>query len=139
MAEGALFHLAGKVLDVLGSFILQELKLASGVKTEIENLTNTVSTIQAVILDAEKKSSHSNQIKDWLRKLKDVLHDADDLLDDFSFEVLRHKVMTGNKTKEVRTFFSSSNQLAFSLKMGHKIKAIRKRLNAIADDKEVPP
>uniref|UniRef100_A0A2N9HI61 Uncharacterized protein n=2 Tax=Fagus sylvatica TaxID=28930 RepID=A0A2N9HI61_FAGSY len=99
-------------------------------KTEIENLRDTVSTIHAVILDAEKKSSHSHQIKDWLRKLKDVLHDADDLLDDFSFEVLRHKVMT---KKQVRLFSSSSNQLAFSLKMGHKIEAIRKRLNAIAD------
>jgi hypothetical protein len=140
MAEGALFHLAGKVLSVLGSlassYALQEAKLALGVKTEIENLTNTVSTIQAVILDAEKQSSHNNQIKDWLTKLEDVLHDADDSLDDFSTEVLRHKVMTGNKmTKEVRTFFSSSNQLAFSLKMGHEIKAIRERLNAFADDK----
>jgi hypothetical protein len=126
MAEGALFDLAGKVLDVPGSFILQELKLASGVETEIESLRDTVSTIHAVILDAEKKSSHSHQIKDWLRKLKDVLHDADDLLDDFYFEVLRHKVMT---KKQVRLFSSSSNLLAFSPKMGHKIEAIRKRLN----------
>ena len=78
MAEGALFDLAGKVLDVLGSIVLQELKLASGVETEIESLRDTVSTIHAVLLDAEKRSSHSHQIEDWLRKLKDVLHDADD-------------------------------------------------------------
>uniref|UniRef100_A0A2N9FMK0 Disease resistance protein RGA3 n=1 Tax=Fagus sylvatica TaxID=28930 RepID=A0A2N9FMK0_FAGSY len=132
MAEGALFDLAGKVVDVLGSFILQELKLASGVKTEIENLRNTVSTIQAVILDAEKQSSHSHQIKDWLTKLKDVLHDADELLDDFSTEVLRHKVMT----KKVHIFSSSSNWLAFSPKIVHEIKAIRERLKAIEKDKE---
>ena len=136
MAEGALFDLAGKVINVLGSLIAQEVKLAFGVKTDIEYLRNTVSTIQAVILDAEKQSSHSHQIKDWLSKLKDVLHDADDLLDDFSTEVLRQKVMSGNKMKkEVRLFFSSSNELAFSLKMGHELKAIRKRLNAIADDR----
>ena len=133
MAEGALFHLAGKVLELLGSLILQEVKLTFGVKTEIENLTNTLSTIQAVILDEEKQSSHSRQIKDWLRKLKDVLHDADDLLDDFFTEVLRHKVMT----KRVRLFSSSSNSLlALSPKMAHEIKAIRERLNAIAKDKE---
>ena len=94
MAEGALFHLAGNVLQLLGSIIVKEVKLASSVETEIENLTNTVSTIHAVLLDAEKQSSHSHQIKDWLSKLKDVLHDADDLLDDFSTEVLRCKVMT---------------------------------------------
>ncbi|XP_050282920.1 uncharacterized protein LOC126723494 isoform X2 [Quercus robur] len=94
MAEGALFHLAEKVLELLRSLTLQEVKLASSVKTEIEKLTNTVTTIQAVILDAEKQSSQDHQIKDWLRKLKDVLHDADDLLDDFSTDVLRQKVMT---------------------------------------------
>ncbi|XP_030949108.1 putative disease resistance protein RGA4 [Quercus lobata] len=133
MAEGALFHLAGKVLELLGSFTLPEVKLAFGVQTEIEKLTSTVSTIQAVILDAEKQSSHNHQIKDWLRKLKDVLHDADDLLDDFSTQVLRHKVM---RKKKVRIFSSSSNRIAFSPKMGRQIKAIKKRLNAIAKDKE---
>ncbi|XP_065632517.1 putative disease resistance protein RGA4 isoform X1 [Quercus suber] len=131
MAEGALFYLAGKVLQLLGSIIAEEVKLASSVKTEIEDLTNTVSTIHAVILDAEKQSSQSHQIEDWLKKLKDVLHDADDLLDDFSTEVMRHKVMT----KKVCIFSSSSNLIAFSPKLGREIKAIRERLNAIAKDK----
>ncbi|XP_050284598.1 putative disease resistance protein RGA4 [Quercus robur] len=132
MAEGALFDLAGKVINALGSLIVQEVKLASSVETEIEYLSNTVSTIHAVIRDAEKQSSHSHRIKNWLSKLKDVLHDADDLLDDFSTEVMRRRVMT----KKVRLFSSSSNLLAFSPKMGHEIKAIRERLNAIAKDKD---
>ena len=130
MAEGALFDLAGNVLQLLGSIIVKEVKLASSVETEIANLTNSVSTIRAVLLDAEKQSSHSHQIKDWLSKLKDVLHDADDLLDDFSTQVMRRKVMT----KKVRLFSSSSNPLTFSPKMGHEIKAIREKLNAIAKD-----
>ena len=54
MAEGALFQLAGKVFELLGSFTLPEVKLAFGVQTEIEKLTSTVSTIRAVILEAEK-------------------------------------------------------------------------------------
>ncbi|KAK4542322.1 hypothetical protein RGQ29_033197 [Quercus rubra] len=120
MAEGALFDLAGNVLQLLGSIIVEEVKLAS------------ISTIRAVLLDAEKQSSHNHQIKDWLSKLKDVLHDADDLLDDFSTKVMRRKVMT----KKVRPFSSSSNPLAFSPKMGREIKAIREKLNAIAKDKE---
>ncbi|KAK4551362.1 hypothetical protein RGQ29_032385 [Quercus rubra] len=103
MAEGALFDLARNVLQLLGSIIVKEVKLASSVETEIENLTNIVSTIHAVLLDAEKQSSHSHQIKDWLSKLKDVLHDADDLLDDFSTQVMRRKVMT-KKDRETYSF-----------------------------------
>jgi hypothetical protein len=58
------------------------------------------------------------------------------VLSDFSTEDLRRRVMGGGKmAKKVRTFFSSSNQLAFRLKMAHKIKAIRERLDAIANDR----
>ncbi|KAL4599186.1 hypothetical protein ACB092_11G109300 [Castanea dentata] len=136
MADGVFFDLSWKVLEVLHSLLLQEIKLAYGVKAELGYLDSTVSTIQAVLLDAENQGSHNYEIKDWLRKLKDFFLDADDLLDDFSTEALLQKMMTGSKiTKEVRIFFSSSNQLAYYLKMGHRIKAIRERLNAFADDR----
>ncbi|XP_030927568.1 putative disease resistance protein RGA4 [Quercus lobata] len=135
MAEGALFDLVKKVLEVVGSLALQEIKLAHGVKADLENLKSTVSTIKDVLLDAEKKAGDSVAVKGWLEKLKDVLHDADDVLDDFSTEALQRKMMAGNKmTKEVRIFFSSSNQLAFSLKMGHRIKATRERLDVITNE-----
>ena len=135
MAEGALFDLAKKVLEVVGSLALQEIKLAHGVKADLENLKSTVSTIKDVLLDAEKKAGDSVAVKGWLEKLKDVLRDADDVLDDFSTEALQRKMMAGNKmTKEVRIFFSSSNQLAFSLKMGRRIKATRERLDVITNE-----
>ncbi|KAK7847208.1 hypothetical protein CFP56_006985 [Quercus suber] len=41
MAEGALFDLAGNVLQLLGSIIVEEVKLASSVETEIGYLTDT--------------------------------------------------------------------------------------------------
>jgi hypothetical protein len=108
MAEGVLFDLSGKVLEVAGPFALQEIKLASGVKAEIENLKSTVSKIQAVLLDAEKKAYDSSAVKDWLERLKDLFLDADDLLDDFNTEAMQREVMTGNKMKkEVHIFFSS--------------------------------
>ncbi|KAK4592348.1 hypothetical protein RGQ29_016759 [Quercus rubra] len=137
MSQVVAFNLAGKVLELLSPLIREEIKLACCVKADLENLKSTVSTIKDVLLDAEKKADDSVAVKGWLEKLKDVLHDADDALDDFSTEALQRNVMAGNKmTKEVRIFFSSSNQLAFSLKMGHKIKAIRERLDVIKKEKE---
>ena len=70
-----------------------------------------------------------------METLKDALYEADDLLDDISTEALRLDVTTRNKkAKEVRIFFSKSNQLAYGLKMGHKAKAMRERLDEIARD-----
>ncbi|KAM3686088.1 hypothetical protein ACJW31_11G170900 [Castanea mollissima] len=102
MAEGVLFNVAEGIIGQLGQLALKEIGLLWGVKDELEKLENTVSTINAVLLDAEEKQAQSHAIKDWVAKLKDVLFEADDLLDDFSTEVLRREVMTKNKkAKEV--------------------------------------
>ncbi|KAL4601790.1 hypothetical protein ACB092_10G007400 [Castanea dentata] len=132
----ALIRVAEGIIGQLAKPALQEIVLLWGVKGELDKLSNTVSSIKAVILDAEEKQAQDAAISDWLRKLTDVLYEADDLLDDFSTEVLQREVMTRNKkAKEVRIFFSKSNQLAYGLKMGHKIKAIKGRLDAIDEDK----
>ena len=41
MAERVVFELAGKVFEVLGSFALQEIKLANGVKQELDKLKSS--------------------------------------------------------------------------------------------------
>ena len=80
--------------------------------------------------------SHNHQVREWLEKLKDAVYDADDLLSEFSTEATRRSMVRGNKVvKEVRTCFSCSNPLAFRYKMSRKIKAMRQKLNAIAEDK----
>ena len=99
-------------------------------------MNNTVLAIQAVLEDAEEQRVQNHQDKQWLMKLREVVFDADDLLSDFSTQVFRRKVMCGDKmAKKVRIFFSSSNQIVFSLKMACNIKAMRERLNDIADNR----
>ena len=137
MAEAILFGLAQKMIENLGSQTFQEIGSLWGVKGELEKIKNTVSSIQAVLLDAAEKQSHDHQVKDWLQKLNDAVYEADDLLSEFSTEAMRRRAVSGNKvTKEVRTFFSKSNQLAFRGKMSSKIKAMRQKLNAIAEDRK---
>ena len=136
MAEAILFGLAQKMIENLGSQTFQEIGSLWGVKDELEKIKNTVSTVQAVLQDAAEQQSHNHQVKDWLQKLNDAVYDADDLLSEFSTEATRRSRVSGNKvTKEVRTFFSKSNQLAFRGKMSRKIKAMKRKLNAIAEDK----
>jgi nicotinamide mononucleotide adenylyltransferase len=89
-----------------------------GVKDELENMKNTVSTIQAVLQDAEEQQSQQPSSQGLAHEAQDAVYDADDLLSEFSTEALRRRVMGGDKmAKKVRTFFSSSNQLAFRLEM----------------------
>ncbi|TYG96778.1 hypothetical protein ES288_A11G380000v1 [Gossypium darwinii] len=135
MAEAIAFDIAAELIIKLSSRALSQVGLWWYLEHDLDDLKHTVYQIKAALLDAEEKSMTDNLVKVWLEDLKDVLYDADDLLDDFSIEALRKDLLGGNKlTKEVRLFFSTSNQFAYSLKMGRKIKAIKARLASIQSE-----
>uniref|UniRef100_A0A2N9ITQ7 Rx N-terminal domain-containing protein n=1 Tax=Fagus sylvatica TaxID=28930 RepID=A0A2N9ITQ7_FAGSY len=137
MAEGLLFGVAQTMIENLGSQIFKEIGSLWGVEDEFENIKNTVSTTRAVLLDAAEQQGHNHQLKDWLEKLKDAVYDADDLLGEFSTEAMLRSTVSGNKiAKEVCTFFSSLKQFAFRREMSRKIKAMREKLDAIAEDRK---
>ncbi|KAJ7982237.1 Disease resistance protein [Quillaja saponaria] len=137
MAETILFGLVDKMIWRLGSSVVQQLGIVWNVTDELERIQSTVSTIKAVVMDAEEQGATNHAVKHWLEKLKDAVDDADDLLDDFSTEALRREIMASEKKKsnKVRNFFSKSNPVMHDFKMGHRIKNIRKRLDDIAEDR----
>ena len=117
---------ATKLVELLGSTAYEEISLAWGVDEELKKLRRTVSIIHDVLLDAEDKQAQNQQIKSWLVELKDVLVDAELLLDEFKCEYLRNKVVKKHGTigRKVRRFCSRSNPLVFCIRCGHKIKDI---------------
>ncbi|KAF2319540.1 hypothetical protein GH714_016877 [Hevea brasiliensis] len=135
MAEQIPFTIAENLFSKLTSFASEEIGLVYGFKNDLRRLQTTLSTIKAILLDAEEKQEQSHAVKDWIKRLKDVVYDADDLLDDVATEGLRRKVEgQGRMVRKVCDFFSSSNQIAFRFKMGHRIKDIKKRLDDVAKD-----
>uniref|UniRef100_A0A2N9FAT9 Rx N-terminal domain-containing protein n=1 Tax=Fagus sylvatica TaxID=28930 RepID=A0A2N9FAT9_FAGSY len=97
MAEAILYGVTQTIIERLGSSTLQQIGSIWGVKAEFKKMTNTISTIQAVLQDAEEQQVNNCQVRDWLMKLRDAIFDADDLLSDFSTHVLRQRVMGGDK------------------------------------------
>ncbi|CAL1372822.1 unnamed protein product [Linum trigynum] len=130
--------LAELVLKKLGSLAADQAILLFGLKSEIQKLESTVSSIQAVLLDAEDQSSKSHQVRLWLRGLEEVLYDAEDLLDDFATEILQRRQMDdGNGfVNEVCRFFSPSNQVAYGLRISNQIKTIRSKLDEIDQNRK---
>ena len=81
MADAILYGIARKIIETLGSSTLKQIGSIWGVKDDLRKMKNTVSTIQAVLQDAEEQQDKNHQVKDWLMKLRDAVFDADDLLD----------------------------------------------------------
>ncbi|XP_048426213.1 putative disease resistance protein RGA4 isoform X2 [Pyrus x bretschneideri] len=135
MAEGVLFNIAEGIIGSLQKLAREEFGLLYGVKDELKKLEKTVTKIKNVLLDAEEKKAN-HEVTEWLKSLEDAVYDVDDLLDEFYTEARWRQMVIGNKiSKQVRLFFSRSNQLVFRLKIGHKIKEIRETLNVIETDR----
>ncbi|XP_028799885.1 putative disease resistance protein RGA4, partial [Neltuma alba] len=127
--------LAENVIRLLGSLVAKELDLLCNLQDDLETMKRKVTGIKAVLRDAERKATKNEAINDWLQKLRAMLLDAEDLLDAYSAEELGREVMTkGKMAKEVRIFFSKSNQIVCAHKMGRKFRAIRKKLDEIYDE-----
>lgn len=76
----------------------------------LEQLGQTLLTIQPVLDAAEEKQINTPSIKQWLDGLKDALYDAEDLLNQISYDSLQCKMentQAASKTKQVWNFFFS--------------------------------
>ncbi|XVF41677.1 hypothetical protein PTKIN_Ptkin01aG0299200 [Pterospermum kingtungense] len=133
MADSFAFNIAENVLSKLSNAAFQEISRAWGVHTDLQKLQKILTTVKAVLLDAEAKQAHDNQLQVWLQDLKDACYDAEDVLDEFEIDALRRQVLKQRSIgSKVSNFFSSSNPLAFRFRMAHKIKNVTERFGEIA-------
>ncbi|RVW93412.1 putative disease resistance protein RGA3 [Vitis vinifera] len=132
MAEQIPFNIIADVFTKLGSSAVRQIGSACGVAKELTKLTKKLDTIRGVLVDAEKRQEESDAVKAWVRRLKDVVYDADDLLDDFA----THQLPRGRVARQVSDFFSSSNKVVFRFKMSDRLKNIKEEMDEIV--KEIP-
>ncbi|PSS11983.1 Disease resistance RPP13-like protein isoform 1 [Actinidia chinensis var. chinensis] len=106
------------------------------IHTQVMNWERTLREIRAVLNDAEEKQIRDKDVNLWLEDLQDLAYDLDDLLDEFSTEALRYKLIekSQSSTNKVRaliptccTRFNLGGAI-FDFKMRSKIKDITTRL-----------
>ncbi|XP_026409818.1 putative disease resistance protein RGA3 [Papaver somniferum] len=90
---------ATELVRNLGSVVTQQIGMAWGVKDELEILERTLETIAAVTTDAEKQQEEFDLVRLWLKRLKDVVYDADDVMGEFSYEAMHRSKLCGTRNK----------------------------------------
>ncbi|XP_050139233.1 putative disease resistance protein RGA3 [Malus sylvestris] len=130
MAEAVLTFAAEGILNKVLSLAAQEFSLAWGFKAELRKLQKSFIDIESFLDDvANQPQEKSKSMEEWVKNLKDVAQDAEDVLDEFQYEVDRRKVEIHNHIKKkVLNFCSLSNPLKFRLQMARKIQKINASL-----------
>ncbi|XP_019104218.1 putative disease resistance protein RGA3 [Beta vulgaris subsp. vulgaris] len=121
---------------------LKEICSKLNYKSQLEDLEKTVTAIKNVLLDADSILELSNEARGYIEDLKDVVYDADDLFDEFLTRIgLKQIRVIGSKRhheiiEKVRCFFSPNNQASQAYKMCRQVEKIRKKLDAIVDNRK---
>lgn len=95
--------------------------------------------IKFVLLDAEQKQwqNYNFEIQNWLWRIRRVLSDAENVLDELEYKNLRKKVIKAHGgdvssrssiiITKVNSLISGSNPLAFRFRIAQKMKQINAR------------
>ncbi|KAL3497585.1 hypothetical protein ACH5RR_040317 [Cinchona calisaya] len=122
MADAILGIVIESMLGKVISLAAEDIGLALNVKNELKKLEGKVEMIQDLLSDAQSKQL-TIPVQRWLKNLQSIALDANIVLDEFGYEVLRRKIESRKRDKVLR-FFSPSNTLSFRLKMAYNLKKI---------------
>ncbi|KAF8017860.1 hypothetical protein BT93_H2921 [Corymbia citriodora subsp. variegata] len=86
MAEAAaLSSLVGK----LAMFVEKEVKLLKGVRGEIELISDEFERMKAFLERAESSQEDDPELKVWVKNVREVVYDTEDILDEFMIKLAR--------------------------------------------------
>ncbi|KAJ4782068.1 Disease resistance protein (CC-NBS-LRR) [Rhynchospora pubera] len=131
----------GNLSSLAAQMVQDEVGMLLGIPGEIENLGKTVSTIQCVLSDAERRQTKGSAIEQWLLDLKDVMYDADDLLDLCQIKAEDRRTHSDHPDPFCSKFSCCVNFLywfrnpVFAHGVGTQIKELNSRLEEIAKKK----
>ncbi|KAI7737943.1 hypothetical protein M8C21_015136 [Ambrosia artemisiifolia] len=133
MGDAAVSALVNEVVGRLTPVAIQEFGLLWGFKNDILTLKNDFTNIQAVLQDAEEKHFREKEVELWLKSLRSASLMVENVLDDVSTAALLQRLHKKRGLKyKVRAFFSlDHNQLMYRVRIAHKVKVIRRNLDAI--------
>ncbi|KAF2296376.1 hypothetical protein GH714_037632 [Hevea brasiliensis] len=92
MADIVLSFVVDAALSRVVSLITDEIMLAWNLKDDLKGLRESLTMIRAVLLDAEEQQTKREPVRLWLKKLREVAYEAEDVLDELAYENLRRKV-----------------------------------------------
>jgi Rx N-terminal domain len=97
MAVVILDAFISNISHMLITMAQEEVGLILGIPGEIEKLSRMVGDIRCVLSDAERRQSGSQAIiSQWVMELKDILYDADDIIDLCQIKASEHPEKSGS-------------------------------------------
>ncbi|EHA8589276.1 putative disease resistance protein RGA1 [Cocos nucifera] len=131
----------GRYIGKLSEVIDGEISMMLGIKDELKKLRERTESIEAFLESAERRRHTERTIGIWVKKLKDVMYDADDIIDLCMIEgrKLLEDRPSESAVRHHFSLFSCFRCITFRHEIGSKIRKLNNRLNMIIEDQSKLP
>ncbi|XP_057950409.1 disease resistance protein RPM1-like [Malania oleifera] len=118
------------VLEKLSSLVGEEANLLGGLGKEIEVLQDDLDSMKSFLQDAEARSENDQAVRTWVKQVRDVAYDAEDVLEEF---LLRLVPPHGNGfLRCLRTSYHHISQSKARHQLAVQIQRIKDRVRNIS-------
>ncbi|XP_019164378.1 PREDICTED: disease resistance protein RPM1-like isoform X5 [Ipomoea nil] len=131
MAEAAVEFL----LHQLSAVISEEWSLLGGIREDAEYIMNALSRLRAALRVADEREEMDPQVKAWVKIVRELAYDTEDVLDEFLFRFGGRHTGGGFFTKMKNKFTSAKN-----LKAQHRLALALQKIKArISENSQYQP
>nr|XP_027099089.1 disease resistance protein RPM1-like [Coffea arabica] len=120
----------GFLINQLSTLLSQEITLLGGLKSDVQFIKDELGSMKAFLREAEAKEDNDSQLQEWLKQVREVAYDTEDVLDDFTFRFALG-YMDGFCGKAGKIYNSIKN-LKARHQISLKIKDIKARVGEIS-------
>jgi NB-ARC domain/Rx N-terminal domain len=127
------------LLNKLAAFIEEKVVMIYGVKDELKRLETKMKNIRAFLRDADRRRITDEVVNNWLNQLKDVMYDADDLIDLWRYNYQSLPPEEPSALFQLTTccplpLFSCFLSNPMHLEIAEQVKSLNVRLEDISND-----
>ncbi|KAJ6941100.1 hypothetical protein NC651_007019 [Populus alba x Populus x berolinensis] len=93
MADGAVSFL----LDKLTTILLQKASLLGDARDKIEEIKLELESMKSFLRDAERRKEKSDSVETWVRQVREVAYEVEDIIDEFMHHKCKEPLKNGFK------------------------------------------
>ncbi|KAG6774937.1 hypothetical protein POTOM_018355 [Populus tomentosa] len=118
-------------LEKLASFVAEETRFLGGVRGAIVELQDDLYSMKSFLQDAEERSVSDQGLRAWVKQVRDVAYDAEDILEEF---MLRFAPSHGSGfIHYLRNSYRSIRKLSARHRLAVQLQSIKARVKAISE------
>ncbi|KAF7132267.1 hypothetical protein RHSIM_Rhsim09G0032400 [Rhododendron simsii] len=124
------------VVEKLATLLAEEAQFLGGVRRGVSELRDDLESMRSFLQDAESRTETEKAVETWVKQVRDVAHDTEDILDEFALRLSlpsRPGRPNGNFVLSLQRFFHCIRHLRTRHRLAGQIEDVKTKIKDISD------